>query len=496
MGLRARLAIATIAIGLVLALLSTYVRDALHQRFVDETISQLALLHMHTSGRRQCEASPASWGTAWSDDVDPMGPFIPPFSATGTHAPLPGGMPHMEPMPPPGVRRWDVKLYALDANYKAANPNAPPVARALRQALRHEDATAVYHQPADLSCSTQELVRMPWVDGPCAFVLVCRAGGGQNDWHGPPYWEIFGVPLAIALAALLIAMAPVIRRIRRLTDQVQQAAEAGTADAIVVVGSDEIASLGRAFADAQHKIAGHMQQHQARERRLRDFIENTTHDVMIPLTVLQGNLSTLLDQHVRGTSIQSQHINAACNDAHYIASLLHNLAVAAKLEDADPSVSKNPTRIDELIRRACARHQSLAKKQGIELNFGVPEHGVTIMADVTLAEQAISNVIYNAVRYNKAGGHVAVLLEATTGAHVSVSVIDDGPGIEPEAMQAITERYNRGNMARTRVPGGQGLGLHIAERVCAQQGWAMQLKRSEFGGLEVVLTMSAQLADV
>lgn len=92
------------------------------------------------------------------------------------------------------------------------------------------------------------------------------------------------------------------------------------------------------------------------------------------------------------------------------------------------------------------------------LDFAVPEAHVTVVADVTPAEQAITNAISSAVRYYKAGGHVAVLLEAQPGAPVRVRIIDDGPGIAPGAVAAITARFSRGNMARSRAPRGQGLG--------------------------------------
>lgn len=83
-------------------------------------------------------------------------------------------------------------------------------------------------------------------------------------------------------------------------------------------------------------------------------------DVMIPLTVLQGNLASMLADH--RPPLSAQHLHAAYNDAHYIASLLHNLGLAAKLEDTDPGTTTVPTRIDDLIRRATTRHRPLTQK--------------------------------------------------------------------------------------------------------------------------------------
>jgi two-component system, OmpR family, sensor histidine kinase BaeS len=114
---------------------------------------------------------------------------------------------------------------------------------------------------------------------------------------------------------------------------------------------------------------------------------------------------------------------------------------------------------------------------------------------VTLIEQAVSNVIHNAVRYNHAGGHVAVVLEPIEGQRFRLTVIDDGPGVSDEDLRRLGERRYRANEARTRSPGGQGLGLSIAREVAARHGVDMQIRRSEAGGLQVQLEGSLSAPD-
>jgi signal transduction histidine kinase len=104
--------------------------------------------------------------------------------------------------------------------------------------------------------------------------------------------------------------------------------------------------------------------------------------------------------------------------------------------------------------------------------------------DVTLVEQALSNVVHNAVRYNKPGGHVAVILEAKDG-RFCVRAFDDGPGVPESELTRIAERSYRSDEARARHPDGLGLGLSIAKDVAERHGFELELKRSEAGGLEV-----------
>lgn len=77
------------------------------------------------------------------------------------------------------------------------------------------------------------------------------------------------------------------------------------------------------------------------------------------------------------------------------------------------------------------------------------------------------------------------MLERLTGATFRLRVLDDGPGIPEGELPHVVERRVRGDAARTRGPGGHGLGLNIAWRVSVLHGWSLQLGRSEYGGLQV-----------
>jgi len=166
---------------------------------------------------------------------------------------------------------------------------------------------------------------------------------------------------------------------------------------------------------------------------------------------------------------------------------VHNLGIVARLETAEAKLQPSAVELDALVARVVGRHRPIARQLEIALESAVPEEPVTIQADVTLLEQAVSNVVYNAIRYNRAGGHVAVILERAPPGRFVLRVIDDGPGIAAEQLSKLVERGARGDEARQRAPNGQGLGLHIAFRAAELHGFALTLGPSEFGGLEVVL---------
>jgi signal transduction histidine kinase len=275
-------------------------------------------------------------------------------------------------------------------------------------------------------------------------------------------------------------------RIRGLTGDVRRSADTRYETAVRVAGADEIAELARAFNEAGAKVRAQLQALEQRDRALRAFLADTTHDVMLPLTVLLGHLSNLRAK-LGGAALQEAQLLPAIQEAQYLASLIHNLGAAAKLEAGEPLVERHAVDLNALVERVVARHRPVADAAGVALEFGVPERTALAQGDVTLIEQALNNVVHNAVRYNHRGGHVAVLLEETEPQGFQLRVVDDGPGVPDEELRLLVERRRRGNDARQRHPGGLGLGLHIAHSVAERHGFRMRFRRSEYGGLEVTI---------
>jgi signal transduction histidine kinase len=207
---------------------------------------------------------------------------------------------------------------------------------------------------------------------------------------------------------------------------------------------------------------------------------------MIPLTVLQGHLAALERDAAATGRADRAALLAAMGEAHHIGSLLHNLGAVAKLESPEDLVQRHPVDLAALVERVVERHRPLARPAGIDIEFAVPEEPVTVSGDVTLLEQAVGNVVHNAVRYNRQGGHVAVVLEAGRPPDLwRLRVVDDGPGVAAEAIGRLSERRYRDDDARRREPNGTGLGLAIAREVADRHGLALRVRRVEPTGLEV-----------
>ena len=135
-------------------------------------------------------------------------------------------------------------------------------------------------------------MRTGWEDGPCAFVLA----RGTQPIANPPLAGLLTTAALLAagfLIAVWIATGSAVRRIRALTAAVRRSSAAHYETPVGPQGCDEIGELARAFDEAAAEVRGHVSRVESREATLRSFVANTTHDVMLPLTVLQGHLAAL-----------------------------------------------------------------------------------------------------------------------------------------------------------------------------------------------------------
>ena len=190
--------------------------------------------------------------------------------------------------------------------------------------------------------------------------------------------------------------------------------------------------------------------------------------------MLQGHLSSL------AAAPDPDVVRQAMNEAHYLGSLLGSLAVTAKFEAG--AMVRDALDLRAVVVRVLERHRGMAARLSVELEGSVPESALFASGDVTFTEQALTNLVGNALRHNREGGHVAVVLDAV-GGEFSLRVLDDGPGMSDDECQRVLRRGERGDGARERGSAGRGLGLSIVARVAAVQSWRFSLAPGEPTGL-------------
>jgi len=461
MKLRTRLALTLGAATVVLLVVMGWAQSRWHSRVRVEALAEAAIHRMDSGGRERCEANPEQWPGRRGE--------------RGFGAPPPGGHRFRPP-----------RFAAYDQNLRSRNPDSPPFPAELARQLEAGDEVAASRSTD--SRRAEIAVRMPWNEGPCAVVLM-RTKGPPHLFSGPVLMPALLVALVVILVALFSA-GPIVRRVRQLTESVRKLG-GDSEEPIHVDGNDEIAELGAAFEQTRQTIAAQLASLRDREAALRNYIANSTHDVMLPLSVLQGHLVSLQQRIEGGEQLDAKAIVPSLEESQYLGSLLHNLNAAARLEAMQGLEHHEPVDLNRLVERVADRHRPIANRKRIALEVGLPEQMVEVRGDLTLLEQALGNLVQNAVRYRDAGGHVAVVLQGTSSSW-TLDVIDDGPGIDEADRSRVLERAFRGSEARTRHPHGMGLGLHIVSDVAKRHGLGLELLDTEGGGLTVRLRHAGQ----
>lgn len=199
------------------------------------------------------------------------------------------------------------------------------------------------------------------------------------------------------------------------------------------------------------------------EQMRKDFVANVSHELRTPLTVLVGYLETMLDSADDSSTRWQRPLNQMQQQARRMQSLLNDLLMLSRLETSDARAEEKPVSIDRMLPEI--------RKDALALS-GERQHEITLECTTqahlrgleTELRSAISNLVYNAVKYTQEGGQIHISWsQDDDGARLSVT--DNGPGIAEEHLNRLTERFYRIDSSRNSTTGGTGLGLAIVKHV-------------------------------
>jgi two-component system phosphate regulon sensor histidine kinase PhoR len=205
------------------------------------------------------------------------------------------------------------------------------------------------------------------------------------------------------------------------------------------------------------------------ERVRVDFVANASHELRTPLASLAGFIETLQgpardDPEARGRFLQIMH-EQATRMSRLIADLLSLSRVELKAH-VRPSDQVDLTALIDHIAKAL---EPLARDLGVEIETRLPSSPVVVRGDRDELIQVFENLVENACKYGQSGKRVVVTLAgAAPGAGATVAVRDFGPGIAPEHIPRLTERFYRVDVEVSRQHRGTGLGLAIAKHILAR----------------------------
>jgi two-component system, OmpR family, phosphate regulon sensor histidine kinase PhoR len=223
----------------------------------------------------------------------------------------------------------------------------------------------------------------------------------------------------------------------------------------------------------------------------RDFIANVSHEIRTPLTVLMGFVETLqtlpLDAEER-----ARYLDLMAQQAQRMQTLVGDLLTLSRLEGRPlPGVGEwipAATLMAQCEQDAKALSGLLNKPMQMQFGAAAPIEVAGVPSELL---SAMSNLVSNAVRYTPAGGTIDVQWRALPDGRGGYSVRDTGPGIAPEHLPRLTERFYRVDRSRSRETGGTGLGLAIVKHVAQRHGAELQIESTPGSGSTFTIVFPA-----
>ncbi|MDB4895752.1 MAG: integral rane sensor signal transduction histidine kinase [Firmicutes bacterium] len=300
-------------------------------------------------------------------------------------------------------------------------------------------------------------------------------------WHGsdhPGSIRIALVALPIAAATGIVLARRIARPLRRLEDAVERLDLKDLSLRVPVEGDDEVSALARAFNRMVERL-------EAEEQGRRNLFADVAHELRHPLAVLQGRLELIQDGVVPLGPEQVLHLSDMVLKLSALVGDLRDLSLA---EVGVLSLVRAPLDLGGLVADVREHMEPVATARQIELVAEVAPDLPPIVADARRIEQVLVNLLSNALHHTPSGGQVAVRAWAE-GEEVLLQVSDTGPGIPPEALPHIFDRFYRTDKSRSRTTGGSGLGLAIVRSLVAVHGGSVRVESSPGEGSRFTVSL-------
>jgi signal transduction histidine kinase len=294
-------------------------------------------------------------------------------------------------------------------------------------------------------------------------------------------WLLLAV-LGAGAVAFLLALAltrRILGPVESLTKAARRMGSGDLSQRVAVRSGDEIGELGRAF----NGMADALERNEALRRGL---VTDVAHELRTPLTNLRCQIEAIQDGLLPAdpAAIRSLH-----EETLLLSRLVTDLQDLAMAEAGRLPLHRASVDLGSAVEAALASLRPLAAERGVRLRANVPET-LAVSADRERLGQILRNLLSNAVTHTPEGGEVTVAAGASKGT-IEVAVRDTGPGIAPEHLERVFDRFYRADPARARATGGSGLGLAIVKQLVEAHGGTARAESEVGRGAVFTFTLPA-----
>ncbi|MEI7946777.1 MAG: ATP-binding protein [bacterium] len=299
---------------------------------------------------------------------------------------------------------------------------------------------------------------------------------------------IIVIAIVVFMAALTMSYLMSLRTIGPVSDiqkGVQQLGHGDFSFRLAIPPVPHLATLARSI--------NHMAEQIEKLSTIRqDFVANVSHELRTPVTSIKGFAETLLDGAKDSPADCERFLGIIMRQANQLESIIHDLLELSRMEqNSVQNLEKNPAGLEEIITNATTLCQSRAEAKGLVLSVSC-ERGLTANIHAGLIEQALLNLIDNAIKYGATAEKPIIDISACCVQDgVEMTVRDYGNGIEASHVERLFERFYRVDKGRSREIGGTGLGLAIVKHIALIHGGAVRVKSEQGKGSAFTIILPA-----
>lgn len=284
--------------------------------------------------------------------------------------------------------------------------------------------------------------------------------------------------LLLMVAAVVVAMVifyPARRRLRGLEFAAQRLGEGDLGARAPQAGGDEIARVATAF----NRMAGELEARDAALRTSdalrRQMMADVSHELKTPLTAMRGYIETLRMPEVSlDAERRDRYFDTIDRETRRLERIVKDLLDLARYEHGGVVLQRRLFDIERLFENVAGRYEQDAQRTGIAIRIHVDPHADQVVADPDRIEQAVDNLVANALRHTPEGGTVALSATQADGV-ATLTVSDTGGGIAPEHLPHVFERFYKVDAARAAESTGSGLGLSITRAIVERHGGTIRV---------------------
>ncbi len=329
-----------------------------------------------------------------------------------------------------------------------------------------------------------------------AFFLIKSE---QYTKGSPPYGFLFNVTVAILIAGGAIALVVALfsfmlargltNPLRSLTRAAEKMQGGDYAQRVVPPASqDEIEHLSLAFNAMADTIEADVIELRRQEQLRRDLIANIAHDMLTPLTAVQGFSEALADDVITNARVRQETAQLIGREVQRLRRLVSDMQQMTSLEAGRLQFDFAPLNLYELVNETVAVIEFECNQAGITLRNEMSPWLPLVQADGDRITQVLLNLLDNARRHTPAGGTITIGAEPNERG-LTVWVSDTGTGIDAADLPYIFERFYRADRSRTGATGGSGLGLSIVKAIITAHGGTIRAQSEPGMGTRVLFTL-------